>query len=599
MKSLLSILFCILISNTLVAQGITKYGSNTASSTYFVSNNGKLGSTTGLDKYGKISVAPFICGNTLTINHKAANGVAPIDATINYGTVVSSLTGSTKCWITRNLGASSMASGGYDDTTEAAGWYWQFNRKKGYIGSATAIADYVSRISENITVWASGEDPCALELGSGWRIPDDIEWKNADANGQVGGWDNYDESWADVLKLHAAGYLDYTGMLFNKGRDGGYWTRRQHNTDIDYGWIFFSPGINYESKAYGFSVRCINDNILPTVSSTSVLNLTPITASFSATISSAGVPAVTTKFLIGDDDHPEPSLTSNINHITGSLSALTFTTTLTGLNPNKQYYVKAYATNANGTVYGAKVGFKTPAAVLPTFSTEAVVAYNYDECDMIYMNSSLSTDGTPVTTDYGFVVGEGTNTYPTYENALIVNSVNSAGGGSFNALLKNLSPNTTYYVRAYAKNAAGIVYQNSVATVTTKPIAIGNKIFGGYIGYIFSEGEAGYVNGEVHGLAVSVYTFGMMYRASADSFCRSLVMNNYGTTGWFLPTKDQLQKIQGSIITNVIQELPSPRRLWTSTQYSGYYYYYYLGGTFYTDLRGDQSQCYVCPMHYF
>jgi hypothetical protein len=361
MKSLLLMLFCILISNTLIAQGITKHGSNTASSTYFVSNNGKLGSTIRLDKYGKISDTSFSCGNTLTINHKATNGVAPIDATIYYGTVVSSLTGSPKCWITCNLGASSMAGSATDTTAAAAGWYWQFNRKKGYIGSATSNADWLTSIMEYSSVWASGEDPCALELGFGWRIPNDIEWKDADANGQVGGWDNPGEAWADVLKLHAAGFLLYnSGKLLNRGNYGFYWSSTQSANN--YGRLL---NINVNDvvmdtydKAFGFSVRCVNDNFLPTVSSPMVSGFSGASDSFSATISSAGVPAVTTTgFVIGDDTKPNPTIADNIQRITGTLSSYAFTGSATGLTAGKQYYVKAYATNANGTVYGDKVWF--------------------------------------------------------------------------------------------------------------------------------------------------------------------------------------------------------------------------------------------------
>ena len=45
------------------------------------------------------------CG-TLIINHLAANGVAPQDKTVTYGTVTGIPGEPTKCWITSNLGAS-------------------------------------------------------------------------------------------------------------------------------------------------------------------------------------------------------------------------------------------------------------------------------------------------------------------------------------------------------------------------------------------------------------------------------------------------------------------------------------------------------------
>jgi len=54
------------------------------------SANGKI-LLTGSGGGTQSMTGDFACGNTLTIDHKAANGVAPVDTKIDYGTVVSSL----------------------------------------------------------------------------------------------------------------------------------------------------------------------------------------------------------------------------------------------------------------------------------------------------------------------------------------------------------------------------------------------------------------------------------------------------------------------------------------------------------------------------
>ena len=46
-------------------------------------------------------------------------------------------------------------------------------------------------------------------------------------------------------------------------------------------------------------------------------------------------------------------------------------------------------------------------------------------------------------------------------------STNGRGLGSFTHAIKGLSPGTTYYVRAYAINSAGIAYGQSVSFTTT------------------------------------------------------------------------------------------------------------------------------------
>ena len=58
-------------------------------------------------------------------------------------------------------------------------------------------------INEN-SDWLAANDPCALELGSGWRLPTSTEWTNVDASG---GWTDWNGPWNSALKMHAAGYL--------------------------------------------------------------------------------------------------------------------------------------------------------------------------------------------------------------------------------------------------------------------------------------------------------------------------------------------------------------------------------------------------------
>jgi hypothetical protein len=155
-----------------------------------------------LDGAWKQLACSFTCGSTFTVTH-SASGVVPETKTVTYGTVLTNLSGSNKCWITQNLGADNQASSATDASDNAAGWYWQFNRKQGYkVGPSPAWT--ITSIDEN-SDWTAAQDPCNILLGTGWRIPTYTEWNNADVNG---GWDNYTETYASVLKLHAAGYLN-------------------------------------------------------------------------------------------------------------------------------------------------------------------------------------------------------------------------------------------------------------------------------------------------------------------------------------------------------------------------------------------------------
>jgi uncharacterized protein (TIGR02145 family) len=203
---------------------------------------------------------PFTCGTSIIINHVAGD-VAPVDKTVTYGTVTNIPGEPTKCWITSNLGADHQATA-VDDATEAsAGWYWQFNRKQGFQHTGTIRTPnttWISSISEN-SDWTIANDPCTLELGSGWRIPTNTEWYNVD---NTGGWTDWNGPWNSDLKLHAAGLLDYrNGFLFYRGSLGSYWSSTGEGATI--GWnLGFNDGYSSilpNDKAYGYSVRCLRE----------------------------------------------------------------------------------------------------------------------------------------------------------------------------------------------------------------------------------------------------------------------------------------------------------------------------------------------------
>jgi len=234
----------------------------TPSTTYYVRAyaTNSVGTAYGNQVSFTTTTAGFVCGNTLTINHIAGE-VAPVNKTVNYGTIETDLTGSNKCWITQNLGSDHQASAATDATEASAGWYWQFNRKQGYKhDGANRIPNttWITPINEN-NDWLPANDPCTLLLGSGWRLPTGTEWEVADA---AGGWDNYNETFGSVLKLHAAGdLLPIDGALYGRGLSGGYWSSSQNDSANGRHLAFTSvySFMNNSSKVAGFSARCLRD----------------------------------------------------------------------------------------------------------------------------------------------------------------------------------------------------------------------------------------------------------------------------------------------------------------------------------------------------
>jgi hypothetical protein len=212
------------------------------------------------------------CGttpNSNTITQATNAAISPLSAGCNtaqveadYGTVVTSLSGSSKTWITRNLGATAMASSASSTTDAEAGCYFQFNRAQAYgrdnAGSVNP-AWTITSISEN-SDWLIGNDPCHLQLGGSWRIPTYSEWFSADA---VGGWTSTANAYASVLKIHNAGLLNFSdGALWDRGGGSGYRSATQFDNTTGY-YILIndfwggSSNMDKNNKAYGYSVRCL------------------------------------------------------------------------------------------------------------------------------------------------------------------------------------------------------------------------------------------------------------------------------------------------------------------------------------------------------
>jgi hypothetical protein len=199
------------------------------------------------------------CGTSITINHVAGN-IAPVNKTVTYG-IVTNIPGEiTKCWISSNLGADHQASAVADDTEPSAGWYWAFNRMQGFKHDGTTRTPnipWVTSIDENLD-WQAANDPCALELGGGWRIPTSAEWTNVDAGG---GWNNWTDAWNSALKLHGSGYIGWDGPLYGRGSNGDFWSSSQYTTTYGLYFCIWANGSMLDSidKRIGLTLRCIKE----------------------------------------------------------------------------------------------------------------------------------------------------------------------------------------------------------------------------------------------------------------------------------------------------------------------------------------------------
>ena len=232
----------------------------------------------------------FTCGSTFTVTHTVST-FAPVTKTITYHTVSSDASGSTKCWITQDLGAETQPTSMSDTSQKSRGWYWQFNRPQGYVVSmdtsrwshyfafyeqCSPASSWVTPINEN-SDWQAANDPCTVLLGKGWRVPTQIEMKNVLT---VSGWRNADDAYGSVFNLHSSFWIDsftynHTNQYFDTGNystgnydysssNGAYWTSTQNNAMN--GWVIYISDANAETdliqddtKKDAHPIRCIKD----------------------------------------------------------------------------------------------------------------------------------------------------------------------------------------------------------------------------------------------------------------------------------------------------------------------------------------------------
>ena len=136
----------------------------------------------------------------------------------------------------------------------------------------------------------------------------------------------------------------------------------------------------------------------------------------------------------------------------------TFSYKLSNLLDETTYYVRVYAKNKIGIVYGEEKEFVTKKAELPVVETSEVTDITYTSAKV---GGNVMSDGGAEVTERGICYS--LNNTPTIEDTKVVLD---KGLGSFSTIILDLQRGMMYYVRAYAINKKGISYGELISFTT-------------------------------------------------------------------------------------------------------------------------------------
>lgn len=265
-------------------------------------------------------------------------------------------------------------------------------------------------------------------------------------------------------------------------------------------------------------------------------------ATFTGTIVDMGDPAYTERGFVYATMH-NPSVDTDSKLIVSGKGLGEFTGNVSGLVLGKTYYVRAYAKNVQGTAYGNEVVADFN-AILPEVETTSVTLMSETKA---YFIGKILKSGDPTYTERGFIYGTMQN--PTIDDISVTKVVASnTTSNQFEKEVVNVNfAHGKYYVRAYAKSSAGVVYG--------KIITMQDPEYADYLAlptFIYS-GKTYHVYPDMGGLEWS----------TAISACESLTYAGYDD--WYLPSKNELNAMY---INKAEIGGFSSTRYWSSTEYS-------------------------------
>ena len=252
---------------------------------------------------------------------------------------------------------------------------------------------------------------------------------------------------------------------------------------------------NKKGTVYGEELTMDYTAVMPIVKTVSVVskNIAEGVATFKGEVVSLGDLGYTERGFAYATVH-NPTIGDNKLTASGSGTG-EFSANATQLEEGKVYYIRAYATNSKGTVYGEEVSADFN-AIMPIVSTQAVTGKIIAQ-GVATLNGTIESKGDPAYTQRGFVYGVAHS--PTLDDATVVN-VSGTNTGAYTYNLSNLTMGSVYYVRAFATSSKGTAYGSEVTLdfnavmpeVTIVSVEVQDATTAYFIGKITNVGDPEY-----------------------------------------------------------------------------------------------------------
>ncbi|NLU39477.1 MAG: hypothetical protein GXX78_11385, partial [Bacteroidales bacterium] len=214
-----------------------------------------------------------------------------------------------------------------------------------------------------------------------------------------------------------------------------------------------------ENKTLVFPLKA---QTAPEVETLEATNIQYNSATLNGNVITDGNSPITERGFYWSSTNNNPGIGDNKIVVEGTIGS--YSAELSGLE-HATYYVRAYATNIQGTAYGNVVQFITSQSqTVPAVTTTSISS----------ITQTTATSGGNVTIDGGSAITARGVCWNTTSNPTIADnkSATGTGTGTFTSDITGLTANTTYYVRAYATNSKGTGYGNVVQFKTRQELTL-------------------------------------------------------------------------------------------------------------------------------